>query len=163
MSTTTLNNKFNEISKITEDFALSGSLNKASTIVKIVSLTTNEESHKNSLKLVKALEELKQSIIYTTTSFDKELAKETHNFVNEAVVNIKNFLEGISSVFDEAQEIEMDDQKVYDMLANMQKAEKILSYISDYLSLLMQVQNEKAVPKNKSSFVDLITLLKASA
>jgi hypothetical protein len=158
MASATLNKAVN---KITDKVSAPGAENKASTIIKAICISTDKKSLKNSQKLVAELEDIIKNKLPLTD--DKiSVAKKNYSNTNENLKKIESFLGIISKIFDSGHKIEMDEQVMFDFLANMQKAKAHLSYISDYLELALQVNNEKKAAKKTYSIAELVNSIKAA-
>jgi hypothetical protein len=139
-----------------------GAGNKASTIIKVICISTEKDSLETSQKLVDSTEEIIGKISKWNKNIDIAQAEKEFNAVNEHIGKIDSFLSIMNHIFNSGLEIEMDEDSVLNFLSNMQKVQKNLVYISDFFGLAKQVHNELKSPKNKSSIADLVILIKAA-
>ena len=163
MSTEILDKVNAEVSKIIDDVTNPEAENKFSTIVKVICITTDKKSFKNSNKLLKELDKvLEHKLPKEASNINIENLKLSLININKNLASIDKFLAFVKQLTNSSPEIEMDEGHVLEFLGNMQKVSKKFNYISDYLAMVIQVYYDKQLPKSTSSFTELINKIKAA-
>lgn len=137
---------------------------KASTYIKVISVTTDKKSLKASKEIITFLNKkvipnlpLKKSqldVVFLTKQLDN---------IKENQLKINKMFDTISNLFDEGDEVNIDDDKMSQFLINMEKAKNILSYINDYITLAIKVHNaDLSIQKSQKKYSadELIAFLK---
>jgi hypothetical protein len=160
MSTATLNKA---VSKLTDYVSEPGAQKKMSTLIKVVCLSTDKGSVKDAKKLNAFLQDIIDNDLPTTDKkFNDSVVRKNLENMNENLQKINSLMDFVDKTFKNNDEVELDEPLMLDFLAIMEKIQKQMTFISDFLSLVLQVQNAKKSQKNKSTFGELILKLKAA-
>ncbi len=161
--TTTLDNAYQSVGTITSDLIAKPSNHKKSisAIISVIELTTNDKSVDETKKLLKYLVEIQDTLPASSADYNLAKCKEHFDFVNEHLTEINSFLDFIKLLFDHGNAVDIDNDNMLAFLANMQKAQQVLSYISDYLTLVMKTQKNKQEAAKEYTADTLIEYLAA--
>lgn len=140
---------------------------KISTIKKVISFTTDKKSADSTDDLVKFLSKCKETL---PTEYNPSLLKQIKhnlNFINKNLLHVNEILQFIDSVFDSNEDVEteikIDDKNMSKLLCNLKTAKDYMQYISDYLTLVIQVQKAKTDKSKIYSIDEVLNYLKSNA
>lgn len=140
-----------------------GSKKTVSKLKQVLVVTTSKESMENSFEIVKDVENYIASLPVNQDNFNEDESKKQVAIINGNAQVLNDMLGDIqSAIFNDGAKIEIDDTNMITFLKNMKKALDGLNYCSDYLGLVLQVQNEKKSDKKVTSFTDLLNLISAA-
>lgn len=143
--------------------------NKISTLKQIIEFTTDEESSLESKEFLDFCILLKNDLASTHESNIEEYSAKLA-LTKKIIGTVDSFLDLIKNVFEKdysvPTEFIIDDPYMPVLMDNLNKGKDILHYISDYLSLSIDVQTAKDQFKNgefeEYSISELIYLIKAA-
>lgn len=146
MSAAAFNKSFQNVSKMAGFYDLPMGKKSITAIRNVICLTTDAKSLNSSNKFVEYLFKVQDNL--PTQDIDKKVIKildQALTSLNEALSKVNDLLNTVSNIFDNSGEsdIEIDDQNMIQFLANMQKSQNLLIYVTDYLSFYIEVQNSK--------------------
>jgi len=140
--------------------------NKAvSTYKKVIALTTDKKSLKESEKLLKFLDEtIIKNLPTKKSDLDVDLIYGQLENTKDNQLKINKMFDTIDNLFDNQEEVTIDDDIMLLFLANMKKVQEKIAYIYDYLNLVLEVNeaNNQSLKNGKTyAFEELYELLKA--
>ena len=114
-----------------------------SSYIEVIKITTDKKSLANSKKILKDL----QAIIKDLPSNESELVINELELCLQTVqknqLSINSMFDTIDNLFDTHNNATIDSPQMMEFLNNMTKAKELLSYISDYITLVFEVKNAK--------------------
>lgn len=139
MTTMTLNNTYQGIGTILNQFNFPAK-KSVTTFKKVISLVTDQKSVESSAELIDFVTTLKDSLPLTAEQFLLEDVESWLTKTNEMLMSINKLFDTIDNLFDGEDDIEIDDDKMLLLLANMKKAKEVLDDMSLYLSTIIDTQ-----------------------
>lgn len=121
---------------------------KLTTIIQIIEFSSDKKSVESTKGLVGFLLNCKKTLLVKDSEFKFEVVQKNLNGINKNLIDVDQSLNFIDGVFDEnglfPQEIIIDDPSVISVIKNLEESKKIMQYISDYLTLTLQIQKVKS-------------------
>ncbi|MES1227011.1 MAG: hypothetical protein ABUT20_66675 [Bacteroidota bacterium] len=132
-------------------------VNKVSTIKKVIELTTDKESADNTSELVAFVLEIKEALPTKFGEGEAALITKSIETINSILTTVNSALNVIDNVFDgefyEPTEIKIDDPNMKKLLCNLKEAKEVCQYVSDYLTLSLEIlESKKEINKNPLIF-----------
>lgn len=162
MTAIALEQAYQSVGDLTGQFSLNAGPKSISSIKKAICLTTEEENVNESKELVDLLLSIQKSLPTKLEDLDHGLAKEHLETINANLAKVNAFLETVKQLFDDGADIEKDDDNFINLMANMQLTQKTMSYISDYLTLILKIHKNESEPSQDFSLVELLNFIKAA-
>jgi hypothetical protein len=120
-----------------------------STMKKVICLTTDEDSLSSANRMNKDLTHmLVTELPVEVENLSFEAVKHNFDNINKILVDVNEMFGSVKTMLDipsfaDNTEVEIDDDIMINFLAVMQKNQRILSHISDYLNMVIQAQEVK--------------------
>lgn len=114
-----------------------------SIIKEVIMVTTDEKNAANSQKMVELLTKLKNTLPFETQTQESSILKKQLDNTNENLIKINAFLEGIYNLFDGDAEVIIDEPNMQTVINNFKESKDILAYISEYLTLVLEINKAK--------------------
>lgn len=172
MNTTITHKGFDNLAMINgfnDLFALAP--NKISTLKKVITFITDEQSAKHSFDILENLVKTKKEIISNTGLIDT--IEKSDSFLKKTIQNlacVNGLLDFVDSIFTKPTsvetEIQIDDDNMLTMMSNFQKVKNLLEYIHSYASLVNDAQkSKKSILDNPKSYTiqEVLDLLNCAA
>lgn len=169
MATAILNKANKGISHFAKEFATPGHFgggNTISALKKIIIITTDKKSVQHSEQILKDLLEF----IETLPTQDKDVKggslKKNLDKTNNNIQFVNSILNDINKLIGDDNNIVVDDKNMKSFISNFKKIKDSLEYVSNYLSLTLEVHEVKKEYKNGKgnnyTIDELLELLKAA-
>ncbi len=162
MTIAALNEAYESMGALTGTFNLPPGQKSITSMKKAICLTTDEDSVRLSVDLVSLLDRIASALPTTNENFNIGATQLHLDNINENLGHINGFLASIKEHFDGDSDIEIDDDNFINLMAHMQASQKRLSYISDYLTLVLQIQKTSIEPEQEFTAQELIAFLNAA-
>jgi flagellar motor component MotA len=130
---------YSEVGTLMSGFSLGDNQKTISNLKKVISITTDKKSVSNSTKLLSALIELKNNLP-TKGEVDLKLIQKELKNINDSIVKINEIFDVIKNLFDGDNDVKIDDSNMVTLLSNFTESKEIMSFVSDYLKLIIDVQ-----------------------
>lgn len=164
MTAAALDQAYKHVSDITSELIAKPTNHKKSisAIIEVITLTTNTNSVTETKKLLKELVDIQEALPVNESDVNIIKCKTHLEFVNDHLTEINSFLDFIKLLFDNSNtQVEIDNDNMYEFLANMESAQSILGFISDYLTLVLKIQKNKSEEAKEYSLESLIEYIAA--
>ena len=136
---------------------------KITTIKKVISFTTDKKSADGTDGLIKFLSECLKNLPTKEGQLSIPKIKANLKEINRNLSKVKEAIKFIDVVFDGTEDVEteikIDDKNMIKLIANFNKAKDIMQHISDYLTLVLQVDKEKSEHSSKKKLFSLDELV----
>jgi hypothetical protein len=141
MTATAIMSNYQHISSLADYFLFPNSNKSVTNYKKVIEINTNKKSVSESQKLVNFLEEtIMPNLPVKKDSVNIEEVQKHLDNTKDNKTKIDKIFSTIDDLFDSGEDVSIDDVHMMNFLANMKKAQGLLSYISDYLQLILEVQ-----------------------
>lgn len=90
-----------------------------------------------------------------------ELSKQLDNYKNSIII-MNSLIESVNNIFTQNEHVELDEPNTLTFLGQVQRAQKLLKHLIEYLSYYILVESRNG-EKKKVSYKDLIKSIKAAA
>jgi hypothetical protein len=167
MTIAAIDNAYQSINTLTSELIAIPKTQKKSisAIIDVIELTTNVNSVSESKKLLKELVDIQDSLPVSEEGLDVVRCRTHLNFANEHLTEINTFLDFVKFLFDYADtshaKVDIDNDNMMAFLVNMKKAQQVLEYISNYLTLVLKTEKFKAEEPKEYTAESLIEFIAA--